>query len=269
MSLLPSWLQESGPLAAALLVAARLGGLFLSAPLFSERTLFARARIAFVLALTPLLTTAWLHRPEPAVGAAIQRLGQTGLFELGALMLGETLLGICLGLCARVVLVGATAAGSLVAYHGGLTLVSSIDANAEVQPLLDVFLSIFALMFLLGLDLHHAMLRVLGESLLRLPPGGWYCGGLEALRAGQAIFVTGLKLGAPILVLLVLVEVAMGVVQKAGPELQLLVILMPARLGLALLSLGIVMTYWKTELSRLGLEAVLSMQRLVAEMMRL
>jgi flagellar biosynthetic protein FliR len=269
MPMLPTWLEESGPLAAAVLVCARLGGLFLSAPLFSERMLLGRARLAFLLALTPPLTSGWLQRPEPEVAAVLDQLGKAGLFELGALALGELLLGLCLGLCARVILAGATAAGALAAYQAGLTMVSSFDASAEVQPLLDVFVSMLLLMFLLGLDLHHAMLRTLGESLLKLPPGGWHHGGIEALRAGQTIFTTGLKLAAPLLVILVLVEVAMGVVQKAGPELQLLVVLMPARLGLGLLILGISLTYWKAELGRLGVEAVVCMQRLVSEMMRL
>jgi flagellar biosynthetic protein FliR len=222
--------------------------------------------MALLVPLAAVLAGAWLQRPGPETAPFLAGLQGLGAVELGLRCAGEIGIGLLLGLCAKVALAAASAAGTLIAFQAGLTLVNTLDPNFENQPLLDVLAALLAVMLLLGLDLHHAMLRVLADPFVQVPPGGLPVPGTGWIRLGKELLEAGLKLAAPLLVLLVLVELILGILQKTATEMHLLVVGLPLRFGLSLLALGVCMAYWKATLVRLGHDALFAMQALAHQM---
>jgi len=97
---------------------------------------------------------------------------------------------------------------------------------------------------LVGINAHHALIRALAGSYEAMPLGA---GSLNASMAGTiaamlgAIFRVGLQLAAPVVLVLCLVEVLLGIITRAAPALNLMVVGAPIRLlvGLAALVAGI------------------------------
>jgi flagellar biosynthetic protein FliR len=94
----------------------------------------------------------------------------------------------------------------------------------------------------LGINAHHALLRALTHSYDILPPGHWQANtGIAdaSTRLLGIVFLLGLQLAMPVIIVLLMVEVALGLVSRVAPALNLMVIGFPLRLGVGLLVLAV------------------------------
>lgn len=217
----------------ALLVFARLGTALMVVPGFGERYVLARQRLLLGLLLSVLAApaaTAGMAAPpdEPA--------------RLAALAGGEVVIGLFLGAATRFAMAALHVAGTVVAFQSGLSAAALYDPNEAGQGTLPGNLfSTTALVVMFASDLHHLLLRALAASYARLPLGG----GLpadDALRLISGLIDaatrTGLELAAPLVIASVLANLALGVLGRVMPALQLLAVAMPLQL---LLSLGLLL----------------------------
>ena len=101
-----------------------------------------------------------------------------------------------------------------------------------------------AVLTLLGVNGHHAILRALAASYEALPIGG---GGRRRVAGRRRVrdilalvFVVGVRLAAPIVIVLLVVEMAVGLISRAAPALSFMVIGYPIRLVVGLFVLGMV-----------------------------
>ena len=137
----------------------------------------------------------------------------------------EAVVGLALGLSVRVLVEGAQLAGQLAGFQIGLSYAALVDpqTGARNNVLAMLYGNVAALTFL-GIDGHHALLRALAASYGAVPLG---LGGLEPAPQVVAhlfglVFALGAQLAAPVVVSLLLVEVALGLVSRAAPALNLL-----------------------------------------------
>lgn len=232
-----------GVASALVLVALRVGGLMLVAPMWSARTVPMRLRTAaLVLFAVLLLPTALASAP---VG---------GVAITPATFLGETLIGFAIGFAGAIVLAGAEAAGELLTVSMGLSGASIVNPTEGGQTLvLAQFLRLVALTLLLSAGGHLLMLEALADTFRVLPLGGTLAmgDGMRAL-AGTAItiFASAVQFAAPVLGAIMLTNVALGVLSRAAPQLNVFSVAFPLQIGIGLLvfalTLGVIASAFAT-----------------------
>lgn len=211
----------------AALLLTRLGGLMLAAPMYSSRAVPMRVRAVVVVVLTL------------AILPAIQPVTVTPTLKT---FLIETGIGITIGLAASFVIAGATAAGDLLAIQMGLAGSNVLNpVSGESLPIVGQFAQLVALTVVLSLGGHLVMIEAVGQSLSMLPLGEPVDieNGLKAIvdQAGR-VFMIALRFAAPVIAALLLGNVVLGVLGRAVPQMNLLMVAFPVQIGLGLLALA-------------------------------
>jgi flagellar biosynthetic protein FliR len=214
------------------LLLARPSMLIAAAPTFGGQSAPSHARIGLAVLLAVLSLPLV---PVPPV---------TTLAALGAIMARELAIGLALGLSVRAVLTGAELGGHITSGQLMLSYGSVIDPQGGARnTLLATLYGNLALITFFLIDGHHMLLRGLAASYQALPIG---TGAIDSSLAGSVmrllgvVFVFGLRLAAPIIVVMLIVELATGLISKVIPAMNLMVLGTPMRLLVGLLAVAAV-----------------------------
>ena len=223
--------------AAVTLVGARISGFLVFAPFLGSTAIAARIKAGLVLLLTSLLY------PACAPGGLV--LTPAGWLRV---MCSEALIGILMGLAVQFVFEAAQFAGQAMGMQVGYGLVNILDPNTQVDtPLLAVFSQTVALLLFLRMDVHHWLLRALAGSFSYLPPGAALAGGelsKELLHAAGGIWLAGVQVAAPVLTATLIVDLALGFLGKASPQLPVLFLGLSVKSMVGLVVLALSLKYW-------------------------
>ena len=233
----------SGNVYAFLFIFSRIGPVLLLLPGFGETYVSPRFRGAIALAISFLLTGPLLHTIPAPPGDV------TGLVRL----LGfEILIGLYFGSMVRLIMSVLETVGFIIAMQTGLSNAVILNpALATQSPLPSAFLSIvgLTLVFVTGLD--HFLLRSVVATYDLFPPGSALPPGDMAqsyLTAFGRSFRIGVELASPFMVIGILMYVALGMLQKLMPQVQLFLIMLPIQIwgGLFLMSITVaaIMGLW-------------------------
>ena len=210
----------------------RPGTLILGSPSFGG--VYAPAQVK--IALTVLLAIALL--PSAVVPHASSTMGL-------AFMVGrEMAIGLALAMAIRALVAGAELAGHLAGFQMGLSYSAIVDPASGVRNnlLASLYGTIATVVFLMT-NAHHAFLRALGQSYESLPIGGGHIG--ESLPLGVTallglVFTFGVRLAAPLVVVLLVTELGLALISRSAPALNLMAVGAPVRLIVGLVLLGFV-----------------------------
>ena len=137
--------------------------------------------------------------------------------------LSELLVGAVIGLTARVTLAAAEAAGTLAGNAMGLGFANQIDPlfNSEGVPTTTVMGSLAALIFFV-LRGHHVVIEALSASLTVMPCGGDFprFDSYQLLTIGSRIVAQGLRIAAPVVATMFIVQLGTALVARAAPRVQ-------------------------------------------------
>jgi len=146
-------------------------------------------------------------------------------------------------------------AGQLAGYQVGLSYGAMIDPQSGVRnSTLAILYTNLTLVLCLLLGAHHEVIRAWLASYQALPIGvGTVDSGLGVVvaRVLGFIFAGALRLAAPVIVVLMVVEMMMGLMSRAAPSLNLLVVGAPLRLPVGLLVVAASLAAMPTLISRL------------------
>ena len=163
---------------------------------------------------------------------------------LSALIAREVAIGLALGLTVRALVAGVEFAGHLSGHQMGLTYAATVDPSSGARhTVVTTMFNMLAVLTLFSIDGHHTILRALAASYNGLPvgTGGVDASLLTAVRQTlELVFVTAARLAAPIIIVLVIVEIVIGFISKVAPGLSFMVIGYPVRMILGLFVLGLV-----------------------------
>jgi flagellar biosynthesis protein FliR len=230
------WHLES-VVTAVMFVGLRIASLILFAPFLNHQSLPVPAKAALAFAATVLL--------YPVYGPAQFERNALGWVQIAA---GEIVIGMFLGLAAQLVVEGAQMAGQLLGVQAGYSLVTIFDPQTQADtPVMATFNQLVALLIFLQLNVHHWLLRALAASFAYLPPGGSLPGlraGSRLLQAAGEIWLVGVELAAPVLVATLLVDLALGFLSKASPQLPVLFVGHSFKNSLALAVLAGTLFLW-------------------------
>jgi len=217
-----------GTLFGFLLVLARVSGVFAIVPLPGFGSGPALARIVLSIVLTLALYASWPH-PDTA------RLDAGGILMW---VLPEMFVGIATGLAVSFILEALLVAAQVLSLNAGFSFAQTIDPTTQAESgVLMVFAQLAGGLIFFSLGLDREVIRALASSLEAHPAGVWMSpSAAEAvLRLGQGMLELALRLALPVIALLVLVDLALGLMGRINAALQLLTLAFPIKMMAGLL----------------------------------
>jgi flagellar biosynthetic protein FliR len=219
-------------------VLVRVSSIFIAAPVLNSRAIPSQLKIGLALFLTVAMF------PSANIAATTF---SGGLPQLALGLGSEVLVGVAIGLMARLMMTTVQVTGQLVGFQMGFGIVNVIDpSTAEQQGVLATFLSMFGILIFLATDGHHVFFRALAESFRILDPFKFSVSAtfMETLaRTFQNVFVIALKMGAPLIAILLFVYTGFGIIARTVPRINLLVAGFPLTIGVGLMALGVALPY--------------------------
>jgi flagellar biosynthesis protein FliR len=206
------------------------------------------ARPGMLIAATPVIGSAFVP-PIVRIGLvlllatlSIATVSVPTVTSLGALVLfivRELGIGLAMAMGLRAMVAGAELGGYLMGSQLMLSYGSTIDPQGGVRStVLATIYGNLVLLTFLAIDGHHMLLRGLAQSYIELPIGAGAIDPSTAqsvMRLLGAVFVFGVRIAAPVIVVMLIVEAALGIVSRGAPALNLMALGAPIRLIVGLL----------------------------------
>jgi flagellar biosynthetic protein FliR len=233
------------------LIFLRVGSILMTMPIFKSRSIPILFRAGLALAISVVLFPILELENFPAV---------TGLAVFAIGVFREILLGISIGLAVNFIFAGLQLAGQLAGYQMGMAIARVMDPSTQQQiPLLGQLNEMFALLIFISINAHHWFIRILADSYRLVPPLGFkISGSLIEQLVGMAgnMFVIAIKVGAPIIAVLLLTSIAFGLIARTVPQMNVFFVAMPLKILVGLLFVGVCLPYFasflKITFNRLG-----------------
>ncbi len=185
-------------------------------PLFESQSISAGYKAGLSLIIAFLL-----YGPIPAPDL------QGDAYLLLLLIGKEVLIGLSIGFFVRLLFAMVTAAGEVVSMQTGLSLARTMNPTLGTSvTVIEQFQSLLAVMIFFAIDGHHAVLKGLAVSLKDVPPGS------VALRpvlfqhmvvSCGRLFAASLRICAPIVVTLFLVDLSLGILARMIPQVNVFI----------------------------------------------
>jgi flagellar biosynthetic protein FliR len=248
-------------IAALLWPLARILGLIAAAPLFGNASVPASVKVALGVMLAAIIAPA-----IPALPAA-DPMSMAGCL----ILLQEMLIGLAMGFAMRIVFAAIEMAGEVSSLTMGLGFATFFDPMSHGRSsAVSQFLALIATMALLATNAHLVLLSALAESFITMPVSSTPMAAgapLALARWGARIFSAGVQLSLPIVAALLITNVALGILTRAAPQLNIFGIGFPVTLGVGLLVLSLTLPSLSMPLQHLfneGIEAARSLPRAAA-----
>jgi flagellar biosynthetic protein FliR len=230
----------------------RILGLIAAAPMFGNTSVPTPVKVSLGVLIAMIIAPT-----VPAVPAA-DPTSWAGLLILAQ----ELVIGLAMGFAMRLVFAAVEFAGEVVSLTMGLGFATFFDpATRGRSSAISQFMALVATMAFLAVNAHLALLSALAESFVTLPISGTPMSGgapLELARWGGRIFSAGLQISLPIVAALLVTNIALGVLTRAAPQLNLFGIGFPVTLGVGFLAISLALPYLGTPIVNLfnqGIEA--------------
>jgi flagellar biosynthetic protein FliR len=160
------------------------------------------------------------------------------------------LIGMVLGLTASFIFGALQLAGQIIGFQLGFSIVNVIDPQSAVETsVISILYNFIGITLFLLLNGHHLFFLAVSESLQYLPVGGVHLKGPmvdEILRLSSQLFVSGLRIAAPVVAITVIADVILGVIGRAAPHINMLIVGMPVKTLVGLASLSIALYFLPT-----------------------
>ena len=228
-----AWIAMFLPLGLLLM---RVAGFFLVLPIFGSPAISVRARAGAAMVVTVFFG---MILPAPV------NLGSVAPVSAVILMARELLCGVGLGMAASLVYRSVQVGARFAERQMGFAIASIVDPTSGEQGASVglLFETAFMMLFLIGGG-HHLLLAAIGRSFEAFPIGGapdapMLVRGL--ILAGSAMLNFAMRLAAPMIAAFVVLSVILGVLARVLPEMNVLLMSFPLRVGLGLFMAGALM----------------------------
>lgn len=230
---------------AFMLVFVRVGTAMMVMPGIGDGFVPERVRLFFALSFSALMT--------PLLAPMLPEFTVAGPAFL-MLLLGEFVTGIFIGGIARIFMTALDTAGMLLSMYIGLSNAQIFNPMFATQgSIMGAFLSITGALLLFATNMHHVLIGALIESYQSFPPGqlGVNMAGDLASTVSKAVsesFTIGFHFAVPFMIVTTMIYVALGVLARLMPQLQVFMLSMPLQITVGLLTFVLVisagMLYW-------------------------
>lgn len=209
----------------------RVLAVFTAAPIFSSRAFPIRARIALAFFIAFAAQASLPNQPvvsivgSDAVGAVIQQVG----------------IGLAIGFTARLVFAAVELAGEVVGFQMGLNFAAFFDPslNTQSSAVARFFGQMAAFLFVV-MNGHLMLLMAVIKSFERFPVDQNFLeamGKMKLYQLGADLFASGLWISLPMVGMLMFANLALGVVSRVAPQMNIYAIGFPITLAVGLIGI--------------------------------
>ena len=232
-------------LQALFLIFLRISGMIWLLPVFDGRGIPVLFKAGLCLAMSLLFL--------PLLGPSLPTVsGMTAAFGLGAA--GELLVGMIIGFSVRLLFAGVQLAGQLAGFQMGIGIANVLDPVTSSQiSVIGQFNNLLAMVIFLTADAHHLFLRAMAESFRLVPPLGVHYSGAAAwtvIDLSGKMFVIAVQVGAPVVVVLMFSSIALGIMARTVPQMNVFFVAAPANVIVGLFFIGLSLPFFWTYLVR-------------------
>ncbi len=199
----------------------RIGAVFMAAPIFASRQVPVRWRAALTLVIT------WVVMPMLPPVPVVETFSHAAML----IALQQIAIGVLMGFMLQLVFAAVVFAGQVMAYSMGLGFASMMDPQNGVQvPVVSQFYLILVTLLFLTLNGHLILIELVVDSFQTMPVA---VDGLsrntlwEIAIWGGRVFSGGLLMALPIVTALLVVNLGMGIITRAAPQLNIFAVGFP------------------------------------------
>jgi len=217
----------------ALLVLLRISAVIILLPVLGHQLIPTQIKVGMILLLTVLIYPLVEHQ---VAAITLEPLRFT------VIAIQEILIAAALALFAQMIFTAAQFAGQLMSFQMGMTVANVFDpATHSQQSVISQLAMTLAMLLWVASGAHHMFLHAMIDSFTLFPINhSWSFPALMDLTdAAARMFVLALKLAAPIMLMLTFIYVALGLLSRAVPQIQVFFISFPLTVGLGLLTFAL------------------------------
>lgn len=224
----------------------RILALVATAPILGNPSIPIRVKLGLALMIT-ILVAPTVEKSLPQIDPS------TGIGLI--ILLQQILIGVAIGFVMRIVFVAVEMAGELIGLQMGLGFAIFFDPQNSGQiDIIGRFLGVIASLAFLAIDGHLMMIALISQSFSTLPvssDGVTETTFTTLANWGSEIFKSGLQLSLPVLTALLITNLALGILTRAAPQLNIFAVGFPLTLSIGLLVLALSMPFYAPILEHL------------------
>ncbi|CAH2712880.1 Flagellar biosynthetic protein FliR [Neobacillus rhizosphaerae] len=209
-----------------LLVFVRITSFMVTVPVFSGRQIPARFKIGFSIVLSVL-----------CVGVINEPIHSFSLGTMVLLILKEFMVGIVLGMVANILFYAVQLAGALLDLQIGFSMASLFDPTFGTNSqLTGRFKNILAILVLLATNGHHLLIQGILASFEWISLPAYVPALMDGrmstflLECVQQMFMIGFMMAAPLIGTLFIVDIALGIIARTVPQMNVFAIFPPVKI---------------------------------------
>lgn len=233
------FLFEPKDVTAFVLVLMRIAGIFLTTPVFASRNIPVTVKASWILLMAFLIF--------PVVDFKPLVLPLSGI-PLALAVVREMLIGFSVGLGATLVFTGIQLAGQIADIQMGLGMVNIIDPITSTQiSVMGQYYYLVATLVFLGVDGHHFLIKGVADSFNLIPLGQAHFSaalGTKMMGLFAQVFFIAFRVGAPVIGALFITNMALGVIARTVPQMNVFIVGMPLNLAVGFLITAISMSFF-------------------------
>ncbi|MFH1081211.1 MAG: flagellar biosynthetic protein FliR [Pseudomonadota bacterium] len=242
----------------------RISAMLVMIPVMGERSVPLRVKAGLAL-LIALLVFPVIHLDMPH----LQVDADAEIIAITLAMTGEVMIGLIIGFAASMIFAGIRFAGDMIGIQMGLSIVNVIDPVSSTQvSIMAEFQYLFAMLVYLAVDGHHMFISAIFDSYRFVTPFAHHVSASliqSILMYSKELFVTAVKICAPVMAVLLFSNVALGVVARTVPQINVFIVGMPLQVATGLIIFGLTIPVFVSVVQR----ALDSLNREIQVLMRL
>lgn len=215
-----------------LLILTRVSGVFFLAPVLGSRNIPPQTKIGLAL-MTSIALFPFIQSPNIA--------SQISVIDFALLVAKEISVGAIIGFTATLVFMGFLLAGQIIDFQMGFGMVNVIDPLSNISiSVIGQFKNLLAILIFLAINGHHYLLTALAKS-FEIAPLTTFT--ITPSVTGNFIdmvinmFVIGLKIGGPAIGVLFITDLALGIVARTVPQMNVFIVGIPLKITVAFATL--------------------------------
>ncbi len=217
-----------------ILMFVRVGGMIFFTPILGGANVPHHAKISLAFFVTlmvlPLVDFKFVEYPK-------------GLFSFALLISSELLIGMIIGFSVRLLMSAVQIAGTTVGFQMGFGIVNVIDPVTSLQvSVIAQFQNLVGYLIFLSINAHHIILNSIASSFQLIPPLGFEFSREMVniyMNIVRDVFVISVKIAGPLIATLLFTSVALGMIARTVPQMNVFIVGFPLQIGLGLLMIGL------------------------------
>ncbi len=221
-----------------MLIFLRVAAIVFSAPILDTATIPVVFKAGLAFAVSILLL--------PVVEAAVT-VRDLSLIPFFMGVFSEIAIGVTIGLSMKLLFTGIQLAGQIAGFQMGFAIANVVDPATSAQiPILAQFYNLTAMLVFLTINAHHMFFAALVDSYTILPPLSMHINPQLVdmmMKLAANMFVVAIKVGAPLIAVMLVVSVGLGLVARTVPQIHIFIVAMPLKILIGLVFMIMVTPY--------------------------